>query len=429
MRAMDDSPFDPIAKTFINNIEAIRTLADEIARLADEHDRQRTQESMLSMMRVLGVDEEKLTELAATVPSPSIEGDIVSEHDDDIAEMLKVLLMYMTEKEPEKFAEMERLMLASQRGGARQGQLLRRGAVTLLVSFFETLIADLVQVYYLRFPESIPADSGTFTLAELRRLGSIADAEKHIASKEAEKLLRDSLDGQLKFFASKFKLAVDTLRGYSVMLEVTQRRNIIVHNDAIVNRIYLQSVPKPFLAGHPLKEGDRLQNSSSYLRASIDGALILGYELLQHCWRKWGKAAVDAEEFSVHLSYRLLKDGRPDLAEQIANITEQFDAGSDQGRRSVIVNHAIAMRDTGRDDEMLRLLESIDWSAAALSFRVVVAALRGDVDTIKKLGPRALTSGELKKHDLARWPAFSKIRAEPIYAELMQTPVPESPTD
>jgi hypothetical protein len=61
-------------KTFLDNVEAVRTFAHEIARLADEHDRRQAQESMINMLRVLGAPEDKLNEFAASVPKSRSRG-------------------------------------------------------------------------------------------------------------------------------------------------------------------------------------------------------------------------------------------------------------------------------------------------------------------------------------------------------------------
>ena len=53
-----------------------------------------------------------------------------------------------------------------------------------LVSYFETLLADLLHAYYLRYPAALPAEDRQLSLNDLRSLGSIEEAENHVIGKE-----------------------------------------------------------------------------------------------------------------------------------------------------------------------------------------------------------------------------------------------------
>jgi len=405
---------------FMANTNAVRTLGIEIARLADAHDRTRLQTILADAFRLAGVPSDKLGVVASfdfdldkldLTDFDNPERASPSDMSTALAEAIKVALS----KDPTKILELRRIAQNARGALARQGQLLRRGAITILVSFFETLVADLVGAYYLRFPEALPADATVLTLADLRRLGSVADAESIIATREAEKLLRESLDTQMKFFLSRFKLIQGDLPDYESMTEITQRRNIIVHNNSIVNAVYLDKTTASLIAEHNAQTGKRLPISAEYLQRAIDITTCLGFVLIQHAWRRWGKESGSADDYAVGYVYELLVERRYQLAETVASVMSSFDVGTEEIRRIILINRAIALKSLARHDEMQQLLATFDWTATSLRFKVVLAALRDHEDEFFDLAKCALAAKELGRAEFEQWPAFSLLREHSDY--------------
>ena len=69
------------------------------------------------------------------------------------------------------------------------------------------------------------------------------------------------------------------------LIEVFQRRNVIVHNNGIVHPFYLKKVDPALRLG--ITKGDRLGADSDYLTGAIDLVemtfILIGAEL----WKKW----------------------------------------------------------------------------------------------------------------------------------------------
>jgi hypothetical protein len=390
-----------IATGYVDSIESLRILTDEIARLADAHDRDRARRLASDVLRWLGESDEVIANFERQSVALDLPLEIIFDADKAVSEEdAAPLVDRVTEiisRYPQKSAEIRRIVRDIRRAAARQGQLLRRGAITLLVSFVEGLLADLVRFYYVTYPEALTTEAHALTLAELRRLGSIADAEQLIAAKEAECLLRESFDAQLKFFRLRLKVPLEEMPCVIAMTEVMQRRNVIVHNNAIVNGTYVQKSPRCFIEQHAITEGSALLNSPEYIREAISSAVTLGFVLIQNAWRKWSKDHEQADMFAIRQIYDLLVARSYETVIAICVATEGLDLKVDQTRRIVIVNHAIALKHLDRLGDMNMLLDGVDWSASSLRFRTVLAAIREDIADFEDLGPRALASGELSR--------------------------------
>lgn len=412
---MAKSAFGPVFTTFRNALMALRVFSDQIAKHADEHDRKILLEFARTLADLIGPkpDTDGAQEPPHDQLSESGTSAAGSSDEEDIDERVQVIL-----SDDAKRKQFVTALRSARRGSPQQGDILRRGAIITLISHLEALIADLIHSFYTAYPEALPAEERTLTLAELREFGSLADAEQSLVAKEVDAVLRDSLELQLRYFGKRPKLALDALDAILAdLIEVDQRRNLYVHNRGVVNRLYLKKVGSEVAARMHAEEGKALRTDDEYLSSAIDTVFIVGVILSQLSWRKWHKdsvAAADAE--LIEVVFEALSDQRYTVVDKVALFAEKLPFHSDENRRIVIINHAIACRDTERKEAMEAVLSKCDWSACGLRFRIALAALRSDVDEVWRLVTRAAASEEIQRDDLEQWPLFRNIREQSDFA-------------
>jgi len=420
-----------ITKTFLNNVQAARVFTAEIARHADVYDVSAWLRTVEEMLRLAGIPEasleelrQKLDELTAKLPvdPPQMSASEVKATFERFDHSMTTLLANTLENEPEKSFELTRIAERGRKAATRQGKLLRQASLTLLVSFVESLVSELVQAFYLRYPEALPADAATLTLADLRYIGSVEDAERLITTKEAEKLLRESLDTQLKFFVSRGKLPLIDFPDYvERVTEVIQRRNVIVHNNAVINRVYLEKVSDVLLKKYDAKEGDVLPMTPEYIASAVSSVASLGTLLALWCWLKWENSDAEAlDSFVVALTYENLVDGQYDEVLELARIANVLGIKSDASRRVITVNKATALRALGHVDDAVRVIVSLDWSATSSRFLCVVAAIRGSENEFFEIAEKCSSTGEVHAHEFAEWPVLKPFRGSPRFEELLR---------
>jgi hypothetical protein len=428
--------FSAIAEAFAQNVHSVRVLSYEIGRLADAHDQAKFTELITRLLKLFGAQQADIDAAVAGL-SPAFTGDQPKPDegllgkDEPTAALVSTFseaFSKLVKRDPGKSGEILRLAKFAKRVSSGQGRLLRQGAITMLMSFFESLLADLVKAFYLRFPEALPAETSTISLAELRTLGTVEDAEGHVASRAAEALLRENLEKQLKFFTSCLKFDLQAFADQRDRLtEVAQRRNVIVHNNSVVNRIYVDKVPQDLRDKWQIAEGRILVNSPEYLDSAISAVEAIGFLLIQHAWRKWDKVEIEAaDKFAADQLFDALVEGRYVAALDLSRMAESIGLQSEERRRIVAVNRAIAFKSLDRDGEAMQVLDASDWSATSLRFRAVVAALRGELAEFEDLARRALSAGELTKEELLTWPAFAWIRNTAQYESLIATERPDA---
>jgi len=154
-----------------------------------------------------------------------------------------------------------------------QKELLYRSSLINLVSSAEWFLSRILHWYFDKFPEATE-NNEKFSLKDLKSLGSIEDAKAYLIDSVVENILRGSFEDWLGALRKKIELSMSYLEQHKdKLLEVCQRRNLLIHNGGIVNRIYLSKISSELKTG--LSLGDQIQVTQQYL----DDAIILSLNL------------------------------------------------------------------------------------------------------------------------------------------------------
>lgn len=122
---------------------------------------------------------------------------------------------------------------------------------------------------------------------------SRAVADSFIISKEVDAVLRESVENQLLYFTKRPKLDLSPLDDIEpALVEVAQRRILIIYNGGRVNKTYLAKVR----TDSDVKESDELAVDDAYLNTAIDLVQAVGAVLVQLCWRKWDQHECEAPD-------------------------------------------------------------------------------------------------------------------------------------
>ena len=406
------TPFSAIAGGFVANIQALRVFTERLGQHADQHDREAVQRFLSEMERLMpdhfsvGITAEKPPHDGVKKARRRRKSDASQVGAPDASSGGELKLDPATSVAVIKAAKL------FNKEAPHQGALLRRSALITAISHFEALTADLVHAFYVRFPGALAADQRSLTLSELRELGSLDDAVQHLISQEVDVLLRESLDKQVAYFKKPLSVDISPVEvRLPSLVEISQRRNVYVHNRGLANRHYIKKVSEELIGEFGVKEGEPLPVSEDYLVRAIDIVFLAGLSLLTQCWQKWEKAKPEERDsFLVNVTYESLQEGRFHVACEVASYALASAVKHDERRRILLINQAIALRSMQKLDEMRALLSTLDWSATALKFRLALAALCSNEDEFFVLLPKAVAAEEIGRDELEEWPLFEAVR-------------------
>lgn len=423
------SQFLQIFNLFHANILSLRAFCWEVGRMADQQDVVIQENSLLRVASYLDTPVDVLkSECAAWEAQLGIDSthpwdpfNLTVEQQQAFQE-LNAEIAHLARIDPKKAADAFAFLDSLTSILPIQGELLRRGALFNLWSYFENLLTDLYRVYYLSFPQILSERS--LQLAELQSLSSITEAAAYLATQEAENIQRKSFTDQLKHFEKPLSIDLRPLESYRAELEeIALRRNLLAHNQGVVNSTYLKNVPRLYLEGASLKLGQHLGVSVDYLHHATDWVYICGIILLQQCWRKWEKQNLHLADYALFYKgiYQALVDERYEVARKLAEYASRLKFTNDVITHGVIINHAIALRELGERQAMQKLLRQHDIESWGLKYQIAYQALTGRMGALFGLLPKALASGELQRTNLEQWPLFKPVRADPRFMALLTT--------
>lgn len=427
---MAETPsFEQIVSRFISSIYALRIFSEELGELAEQHDQKTTKKITRDMLVFLDVPENVINEIDLDVEIAEKEKEVKEDKKaaeekikNEISDMLTEVV-----KTPEKAYEFFSLMKSLRKTSPMQGRLLRQGALINLLIFFENLISDLIHKYYSLFPAALPSEERLLSLSDLRGFGSIDEAEKWLVGKEVDSVLRGDTKSQLEYLSKRPKVNVEPINKHiDNLIEISQRRNIFVHNRGLANKIYIANVSRNFLDTYKIQDGEPVEIDQDYLLNAINIVYSIGIILVQQCWRKWTKDEIKrADSLLSDLSFDALSEGNYELVENFAEYASSVDFAVDRSFKVVVINWAIALKQKGKLEDLENLINGFDWSSAALEFQIALWALRNDEDNLSKMLPKATGVGVFSEVALREWPLFKEFRNSDKFEEVMNKCFPK----
>ena len=125
----------------------------------------------------------------------------------------------------------------------KQNEILYSGSLILLVTYFENTIAKIFKEDLQNHPKRMSLDTKMVSYKILEMSNNIEDVREYLIENEVASMMYKSLADWMDYFKKNIKLHLKYV--ISILPELTEiiaRRNIIVHNNSIVNNIYLNLV-------------------------------------------------------------------------------------------------------------------------------------------------------------------------------------------
>ncbi|MFZ3084849.1 hypothetical protein [Rhodoferax ferrireducens] len=313
-------------------------------------------------------------------------------------------------------------------GGMRIPETLQRSLFTQLFSEYDAFVGALLKVIYKKKSELLKGISRQLSFADLLAYEDLNAIKLDMLEKEVETFRRDSYIEQFVSLETKFGLKLRTFPEWGEFIEMSQRRNLVVHNGGVVSDQYFVVCDREgYIYQKRPKLGDTLKLGGEYFsRASIVVSKV-AFMLCHTLWRKlFPNEKNIAHEGANQVLFDLLTDKRWKTANEIAKFTltePMKDSISELDLRIRTINAAIAAKFSGNEDGCKAALKSLDWTATYRDFKLAIAVLNDDFPAaagmMKLIGKQGELFEELSYHD---WPLFHKFRESPeflnAYAEV-----------
>ena len=259
--------------------------------------------------------------------------------------------------------------------------MLYRSALISLVSAAEWLVMQLIQVYVKRHPEAIGIRDKTLTLADLQAIGSIEEAQAMLIQSRIDEIMFGGLEDWLKMFANTMHLSMGYLKPRrDGLVDILQRRNVMVHNNGVVHSSYMRKVPLELRQGIELNTN--LLVTPEYLESAID---LVEYSFVLIAAELWQDLEPNDEERGTVLTNAVaierINSGRWLVAEGASEFTMRDKKLSEQIQLIGTINYWQTLKWDGRFDSVRKDVEAADYLAKAELYQLARLVLLDQFDT------------------------------------------------
>ncbi len=302
-------------------------------------------------------------------------------------------------------------------------KIFKRNFLVSLISQFDTYVADLIKAIFEIKPEIINNSEKQLTFSELSKFENIQTAKDYIIEKEIETVLRESYTEQFKWFEKKLSIQLrKDLPIWATFIEITQRRNLYVHNDGKISSQYLSVCRENNVKlDDNIKIGDELNVGFKYFDKAFKCLFEIGVKLNQVLRRNLCKEEIEKADHSfLNISFELIQNRQYDLAKTLYDFSDRYinHYSTEDLRLRILLNRAQTYKWLDQQDECLKIIKSEDWSAKGDLFKLASFVLLDDYINASRLMTDIGDNPKVIDKSFYRdWPVFNNFRKTDEFKE------------
>lgn len=250
----------------------------------------------------------------------------------------------------------------------------------------------------------------------LNKFGNIKDAQDFIIEKEIESVLRESYTEQFKWFENKLRIQLrKDLPIWQTFIEITQRRNLFVHNDGKVSTQYLNVCKEHSVQiDDKLKVGDQLTIGIKYFDKAFKCLFEIGVKLNQVVRRSLLPEEIETADNSfLNISFELIQNNQLELARILYDFSDKYikKHSNDDLKLRILLNRAQTYKWLDKKKECCDIINSVDWTATGDLFKLASKVLTDQFeDACKIMKNIGDNENVLNKANYKDWPIFREFR-------------------
>lgn len=290
-----------------------------------------------------------------------------------------------------------------------------------LFSDFDTLIGDLICCLFNSNPELYKGLGKQISVCDILSFDSFDELKEKVLTDEVETIRRKSYVEQFAELEKIFSVSLVKFKNWPSFVELSQRRNILMHCNGVVSEQYLKICKKE---GCDFKGkvnlGDELKLGSDYMEHAFNLMAEVATKLGQTLWRKTQPTEIAmADEQLGCVIYDYLHEKEYKKAISLGEFSMGLPKVSSDFRSKInIINLVIAYKMSGDKSKAKSVLETIDWSACLDDFKLAYAVLSDNFDDAKRIMLKIKGSGEIiKESSYHNFPLFFEFRESRQFLE------------
>lgn len=303
-------------------------------------------------------------------------------------------------------------------------KIIHESLFVSLISQYDAFLTRLLRAIYEIKPEVLNGSDRNLTFSQIVELNSIEQARELIIEKEIDTVLRKSHSEQFEYLEKLIgiKLRVN-LTIWPTFIEITERRNLLVHCDGVVSNHYIKNCLEHKCDVDTVKVGDRLGTKQDYFLNSYKCLYEIATKLTHTIWRKLMPSDLKNADTSLNeIGYNLINSESFQLADLLLDFgVKQTKHFNDSLKNVFIINCSLSKYLQNKKDEAKLILDKKDWSASSNDFKLAYAVLTDDYEVAYDIMQKIGNNGEINSTAYKEWPLFNIIRKERKFKEVFKS--------
>ena len=318
--------------------------------------------------------------------------------------------------ESKKFETLERNASTS----ALAGKIIPESLFVSLISQYDAFLTRLLRAIYEIKPDVLNGSERNLTFSQLVEMETVENARDYIIDKEIDTVLRKSHSEQFDYLEKLLGMKLrEKLPIWQTFIEITERRNLLVHCDGVVSNQYVKNCKEHKCQIDKIKVGQRLGIEPKYFTNAYKCLYEIATKLTHTIWRKLLISDLkDADRELNDVCFHLINTNSFELADILLDFgCNQKRHFNDSLKNVFIVNGSLSKYLQGKKEEAKQILDKKDWSASSDDFKLAYAVLTDDYEIAYEMMLKIGDNGDVDKSDYKQWPLFNKIREEVKFKE------------
>lgn len=314
-------------------------------------------------------------------------------------------------------------------------ELLPQSFFVSVISQYDVLIGQLVKFIFYVNPDKFYELESSISYHELFTINDIDKIKEQIVDNKIDSTLRKSHVEQIKDLS---KLIDDTplskVNFWCDFVEMTQRRNLFVHNKGIVSSQYISECKKEKCDCNE-NIGNKLLVDDKYFNNAYFVFFCMGIMLSQVIVRKLISGAInEIDTILNNVIYDAICEKKYNIAIELSAFATAKSTKHANRLDEVyfILNYAQAYKWNGDEEECKKILSAFDFSAMVHDILVAKYALEDDVENVissmKAIGSK---SRIMTEEAFVTWEIFREVRKKKefhkAFEEVFNKPYNDAP--
>lgn len=294
-----------------------------------------------------------------------------------------------------------------------------------IIIVFERYFAEILKEIIKKYPSAY-LNGRTLTYSELLTHKSIEEVQEKIIEKQVEETMRKSIFEIIKDLNSKHNLGIDIKSNdYNMsFIEGYLRRNIVVHNNARVNNIYVEEMQKISKTEEKKNIGDELICNKEYISFVIDSSIYFIIYLMDKIIDNlFTNEITEFIDIAIDFGYDKIMNKEYALAREIFRLIKDNKNIDIETKIYAKINYWQCYKWDGKYEDIQDEISKFDVSAYEDIIKIAVYALRDEFDKIELILNREFT--DIKQNEelaiqLEGFPVFQELRRKNFYKVLKE---------